>query len=366
MNFAIMLNPFIRIAGFSALLYGCVIMFLTAAIAAEPAKAPMPEDAEHVEIAKKFVERFFADTDDDPLEQFPAIEEMKEFVSVASFKHWSKKIITDYGNLGGCVKIEVIRHNQFRRSVFLFFHGERQPVKMWVTFDGTLISGFHYDTWRESAGAAKIPVHILLTLSTCLLLPVLIFLIIYYGEKWRGRWVKARNQDVEAFNVEQTFDTVYCESQNPLWGYLLTLVILIPILLLMFLDRAIPFEATIVLVGGTVFVVCLMFLILLGIFIEVGEESVIVRMGGMRIRIMRFPFDSIASVEVMSFNPLWDFGGWGPYRFGRGGIIGCFMSGTRGVLLQKNNGQKYLLGSDTPDRLAAVIRSQIEKNQSAD
>ena len=34
MNFALLLNPFTRIAGFTALLYGCVLMFLIAAIAA--------------------------------------------------------------------------------------------------------------------------------------------------------------------------------------------------------------------------------------------------------------------------------------------------------------------------------------------
>jgi hypothetical protein len=36
------------------------------------------------------------------------------------------------------------------------------------------------------------------------------------------------------------------------------------------------------------------------------------------------------------------------------------MSGNRGVFIETNKGKKYLLGSDTPDRLAAVIQSRRE------
>jgi len=339
-----------------------------AAVVVDLDKAPLPEDAEIVEIAKKFVERFFANTDDDPLKQFPAIEEMKTFVSVASFKHWSNKIITDYGKLGDCAKVEVVQHGQGLRSVYLFFHGERRPVKIWVTFDGTLIAGFHYDTWRESAGIPKEAGIVLMAVFSVVILPILLILMVVYGEKWRGRWIEAQNQDAEAFGVEQTFGTVYRESQNPLWMHLITLPIVAAACLPVFVVG--PGEhLTMVTCGGSaVFIVLVMFL-LAGIFIEVGEEAVDVKMGGMRYRLQRFPFDSITAVEVISFNPLWDFGGWGIKKGTiktRGNVQGYFMSGTHGVLVQTDNGKNYLLGSDTPDRLAAVIRSRIAENQSAD
>jgi hypothetical protein len=119
-----------------------------AAVVVGQAKEPMPEDAEHVEIAQQFVERLFAHPDENLFEELQATEKMKEFFTPAAVKHWSNKIINDYGKLGDCVKVEVVRHNQDSRSVFLFFQGERSPVKMWVTFDDKLISGFHYTTWR--------------------------------------------------------------------------------------------------------------------------------------------------------------------------------------------------------------------------
>ena len=111
-------------------------------------KAPTPEDAEHVEIARQFVERFFAGTDDDPLEQFQVIDVMKSFVTADSFKKWSNKIIETHGKPGDVAEIKVVRHSPVRRSVYLFFHCERQPIKIWITFDDNVVSGFHYGTWR--------------------------------------------------------------------------------------------------------------------------------------------------------------------------------------------------------------------------
>jgi hypothetical protein len=99
-----------------------------------------------------------------------------------------------------------------------------------------------------------------------------------------------------------------------------------------------------------------------GLRVEVNDESVKVKWGGLRFRILRIPLDSIASVVVDSFRPMRDFGGWGikgGWTKNWKGVAGFFMSGTRGVLIQTKKGKKYLLGSDTPDRLAAVIRSRI-------
>jgi len=171
-----------------------------------------PEDAEHVEIAKKFVERLFAHPDENLFEELQATEKMKEFFTPAAVKHWSNKIVNDYGKLDDCVNVEVVRHSQRSRSVFLFFQGEQRPVKMWVTFDDMLISGFHYDTWHEAAGIPEGVRIALLAVYVSVVLPVLMILIIYYGEKWRGRWLEARNRDLETFGVEQTAGTVYCES----------------------------------------------------------------------------------------------------------------------------------------------------------
>jgi len=99
----------------------------------DSAKAQAPEDAERIEIAKKFIEWVFANAGDDPLEQFQAIDEMKQFMTAARFRFYSQGITDVSGKLGDCAKVEVVQHDQRLRSVYLFFHGERRPVKMWVT-----------------------------------------------------------------------------------------------------------------------------------------------------------------------------------------------------------------------------------------
>jgi len=343
-------------------------------------KALAPEDAERIEIAKKFVERIFANTNDDPLEQFQATDAMREFITAARFRSYARGITGISGNLGDCAKIEVVQHSQHLRSVYLFFPGERSPVKMWVTFDGTRIGGFHFNTWAEDheereATDTQREIGVFFVIAFMIfVLPVLLILMIVFAEKWRTRRIEARNQDSdvdffsELFDRTQTFDTVYRESQNPLWMHLISLTIL-PVLFLpvlfMPLDGASLFVLVILGASGAFFVL-LMFLVV-GIHIEVNEESIVVKGGGMHYKIQSFPFDSITAVEVVSFDPFWNFGGWG-YKQGWvkdwGNVQGYFMSGTRGVLIQAKDGHKYLLGSDTPDRLAAVIRLRIEERQS--
>ncbi|MCL2304729.1 MAG: hypothetical protein FWC43_05240 [Planctomycetaceae bacterium] len=326
---------------------------------------PIPEDAEHVEIARQFVERVFSGANDDPLEQFEVTDAMKPFVTADSFKHWTRAIVvTDYGKPVDVAKVEVVPHNQLKRSVYLYFHCERYPIKMWVTFENKAIAGFHWDWWRDEMHEKSEESRTVLPIVvTAFIPPVLLILIIFVGEKWRNRWVEERNRRLEPFDVERTIGTVYRESQNPLWMYLLFFALLLAVSLPFLLGKRSFFERsdTIVILGTSGAILTLVALLLVGLFVEVGDESADVRMGIMRIRILRFPFDSIASVEVVPLRPLRDFGGWGPYRFGRNNTIGCFMSGTCGVLIQTDKGKKYLLGSDTPDRLAAVLRSRMGK-----
>ena len=123
------------------------VVLSTMLVLASSGKPPTAEDAEHVEIAQKIVERFFAGTDDDPLEQFQVTDAMKSFVTADSFRKWSNRIIESHGKPGDVAKIEVVRHSQVRRSVYLFIHCERHPIKIWVTFDDNTISGFHYGRW---------------------------------------------------------------------------------------------------------------------------------------------------------------------------------------------------------------------------
>jgi hypothetical protein len=92
--------------------------------------------------------------------------------------------------------------------------------------------------------------------------------------------------------------------------------------------------------------------------VTVTRERVEVRLGLLGLRLLRVPLSEMAGVEVRSFSPLGDFGGWG-IRYGRG-THAFFWRGNRGVQVRTNGGRQYLIGSDDAERLAAVIGAARE------
>lgn len=78
------------------------------------------------------------------------------------------------------------------------------------------------------------------------------------------------------------------------------------------------------------------------------------------------PLSHIADAEIVEFNPLRDFGGWG-IRCGKfkGELTGCYtLSGNRGVLLILNEGKRIcfmqtrriIISSKEPDKLIEALR----------
>ena len=68
------------------------------------------------------------------------------------------------------------------------------------------------------------------------------------------------------------------------------------------------------------------------------------------------PVDAIASVEVVQYHPIRDYGGWG-LRFGRDGERIYNARGDRGVRLRLRDGSRLLIGSQRPDDLALAIEA---------
>ncbi|MGL4595221.1 MAG: hypothetical protein ACRCUY_10865 [Thermoguttaceae bacterium] len=101
--------------------------------------------------------------------------------------------------------------------------------------------------------------------------------------------------------------------------------------------------------------------LLFGFFVDVCDEKLVVRMGFFRIKVLTVILADIQSIEIVTFRPIRDFGGWG-IRFGRDNVLAYFMSGTQGVkiITKKTFTKKYLIGSDTPNRLEEVL---LEKCQ---
>ena len=68
-----------------------------------------------------------------------------------------------------------------------------------------------------------------------------------------------------------------------------------------------------------------------------------------------FAFDEIVSFEPVEYHPVKEFGGWG-VRWGKNRSRALNVSGNLGVRIVNGEGRMFLIGSQTPDQLAAAIR----------
>lgn len=194
-------------------------------------------------------------------------------------------------------------------------------------------------------------------------------LCIYAGEPLRRKYIK-KLRDVYLYQNEH-LQTCYTEFQNPAWaqivghGWALSFVMLT--FVIVWTGGGTPFIALVIQVAVLSFAAVfleLMHLLLLGFFIEVTDQYLIVRMGTFRIQVLRLELQSIQSVETVAFRPIRDFGGWGMRMTNNGWAY--FLSGTEGVQVTTNTGKKYMIGSDVPDRLEKVIQNKINAINSHD
>jgi len=88
-----------------------------------------------------------------------------------------------------------------------------------------------------------------------------------------------------------------------------------------------------------------------GLRVTVTPERLQVRMGIIPVLSLRLA--ELTSVQVHEFSPLRDFGGYG-IRINRR-MKAYYLRGNRGVLVETERDKKYLIGSDHPERLAAVL-----------
>ena len=72
------------------------------------------------------------------------------------------------------------------------------------------------------------------------------------------------------------------------------------------------------------------------------------------------PFEAIEKMEVVKYNPLFDYGGWG-IRFGGMNTIAYNTMGNKGLMIYKKNKEKVLIGTQKPEELKKVIE-HLENN----
>jgi len=111
--------------------------------------------------------------------------------------------------------------------------------------------------------------------------------------------------------------------------------------------------------GALLAVAFLLSLILLcgGLRVSVTPDRVQVRVGILGLRMLNIETADVANVEVRELSPFWDYGLLG-IRLRWKKRVYCF-SGNRAVKLQTRRGKQYLIGSDHPERLAAVIGATL-------
>jgi len=178
---------------------------------------------------------------------------------------------------------------------------------------------------------------------------------------WNPFPYQAETEDTSAIRKEIAQRTkqrerwVHWEAQNPAW-----------------MNAAI-ITASAVMLGGAVMsykleplisamlamIAVLMVLFLVGgMRTTVTPEQIEVRIGLVGLRVFHQPLGKIAEVKVHDFAPLREFGGYGIRWNGK--TTAYYFRGNRGVLLRTTAGKQYLIGSDRPARLAAVISAAQE------
>lgn len=150
---------------------------------------------------------------------------------------------------------------------------------------------------------------------------------------------------------------IYWDNQNPLWVMLAA--VLLP---LIFIASTIAVWAAegLVLFVIIFLIISILITISMVVFVYGGQRILVTRqelnvrwgLGG--VKVLHLNTANISDVSLMEFAPLRDFGGYG-IRYGKA-MTAYFLRGNRGVKITAMNDKKYLVGSDYPERLMAVLQ----------
>jgi hypothetical protein len=70
------------------------------------------------------------------------------------------------------------------------------------------------------------------------------------------------------------------------------------------------------------------------------------------------PIGTIQKIEVVTYRPVADYGGWG-IRLGRDGVRVLNARGNQGVRIDLVDGSKFLIGSQLPEELARALEQAL-------
>lgn len=147
---------------------------------------------------------------------------------------------------------------------------------------------------------------------------------------------------------------LHWESQNPFWVSLLAVIV--PLVLIA--SAALTWSQTPWVAPLQVLIAIVLFMLYGGFRTSVTPQEITVRFGIPGIKVLRLNTAEIAGVELVSFAPIGDFGGYG-IRMNRE-MTAYYLRGSRGVKLTTFKGKKYLIGSDRPEELYTIIRTMAK------
>jgi hypothetical protein len=148
---------------------------------------------------------------------------------------------------------------------------------------------------------------------------------------------------------------LYWETQDSFWGR--CLVVLMTVLSVALAGEFAKKSDY----GGVVFFAFLAMLVVScygGFHIALTRGQFTVRVGRFGLPLLRLKLANVAKVEVVTFSALLDFGGWGFYRYTfRLHAWGLYLWGGGGVIIQTKKGRRFLIGSKSPEKLAAATEA---------
>lgn len=149
--------------------------------------------------------------------------------------------------------------------------------------------------------------------------------------------------------LEEGKPWVYWENQNPAW---LTWVVVVSTAY-MFFGAGQAYSKSPTIAAFVLLPALLLFALYGGLRVIVSPVRLQVRLGVFGIPVLKIWLRDVTEVKLHEFSPLKDFGGYG-IRVNRE-MKAYYMRGNRGALVTTSSGKKYLVGSDHPERLAAVL-----------
>jgi len=136
-----------------------------------------------------------------------------------------------------------------------------------------------------------------------------------------------------------------------LWAMLILINVFVLIVLWTQCDSDTPYYVP-VLVSLPSLVLLLLFLIV-RLDTEIRTDGIRVRLYPFQVRYRYYPWESISRIFIRQYRPFKEYGGWGIRGPVRNRALN--IDGDQGLQLVLAKGDKLLIGTQQPDKLAAVI-----------